>query len=99
MRISDWSSDVCSSDLLIPAALAMMVARDDGDAVVAEPRGFPYIDRWMRNGSQRGGTIEPAIEPSPEILAIRRGDIGQPVRSGFAGAQRKAPFRSRNICT
>src|SRR3546814_9098845 len=31
MRISDWSSDVCSSDLRIHERLAMWVRMDDGD--------------------------------------------------------------------
>src|SRR3546814_6187372 len=53
MRISDWSSDVCSSDLLLLANDRLQIARDVPSAIVAineadarlaalkEPRLFP----------------------------------------------------------
>src|SRR3546814_2244629 len=38
MRISDWSSDVCSSDLLLPQPRGLIILRVDGDqqAVLGE---------------------------------------------------------------
>src|SRR3546814_4268035 len=45
MRISDWSSDVCSSDLRWPHSLEAVAARLDPDAVfpcsMSLGRGFP----------------------------------------------------------
>src|SRR3546814_4575044 len=76
MRISDWSSDVCSSDLLeargIPAVL-VTVAATDGSApreagtkmVVTETDSFATIG---------GGTLEfRAIEIARQMLAGRQG--------------------------
>src|SRR3546814_8732787 len=47
MRISDWSSDVCSSDLIIDAAVAsgavvgtVMLVAEDGTTVYARAAGF-----------------------------------------------------------
>src|SRR3546814_15839913 len=40
MRISDWSSDVCSSDLDLPALVAILAAESDarGDALAERAR-------------------------------------------------------------
>src|SRR3546814_16153122 len=43
MRISDWSSDVCSSDLVIVPAMS----RDDDSAVLA----------WLRRQSDKGAIV------------------------------------------
>src|SRR3546814_3641537 len=45
MRISDWSSDVCSSDLLLDALLALEIERGDhvvalGGGVIGDLVGF-----------------------------------------------------------
>src|SRR3546814_4491186 len=49
MRISDWSSDVCSSDLLVLRVRAVDVAVRDAGAVppLAQPRADPFreVDR------------------------------------------------------
>src|SRR3546814_7168911 len=46
MRISDWSSDVCSSDLAVAAAghLAEAGAEQDQQVALADPRRQPRID-------------------------------------------------------
>src|SRR3546814_10406902 len=51
MRISDWSSDVCSSDLLQPANSVTRargdvspVSSDDADPERLESRPYPYAD-------------------------------------------------------
>src|SRR3546814_3969223 len=42
MRISDWSSDVCSSDLLLFRAVAIIVIGLFADAIVADVEGRHY---------------------------------------------------------
>src|SRR3546814_20595766 len=37
MRISDWSSDVCSSDLFLGNALVLVTAKDNQTAIATEP--------------------------------------------------------------
>src|SRR3546814_8912074 len=41
MRISDWSSDVCSSDLDVPLVHHRLVAIPDGDDAFRGTAGFP----------------------------------------------------------
>src|SRR3546814_20164771 len=43
MRISDWSSDVCSSDLIEEAQVGGAVAEDEAVAVRREPPALPFI--------------------------------------------------------
>src|SRR3546814_10457745 len=46
MRISDWSSDVCSSDLLKPELDAGVIGlSSDGFVAVREPDRVPFADR------------------------------------------------------
>src|SRR3546814_18292937 len=50
MRISDWSSDVCSSDLLSvrSSVLAAPIReKDGGDIVVEHDRGSIRVDAWQ----------------------------------------------------
>src|SRR3546814_3854288 len=58
MRISDWSSDVCSSDLGIREV-----------AIVTTPEDQDQFKRLMGDGSQWGMTFEYVAQPSPEGLA------------------------------
>src|SRR3546814_20199630 len=51
MRISDWSSDVCSSDLLC--------AREDGNKFVDEREGCVRGDRAVERTIERGRNVEP----------------------------------------
>src|SRR3546814_8176049 len=61
MRISDWSSDVCSSDLTGPAALAL--SRQNLDA---QPRS-----EQQQADAERGGYVlwEPKSAPEAVIIA------------------------------
>src|SRR3546814_18749051 len=48
MRISDWSSDVCSSDLFSLVAIPMFILM--GAAVSSSPAGrdlYEALDRWL----------------------------------------------------
>src|SRR3546814_10374988 len=78
MRISDWSSDVCSSDLLVKAREPMF--EDDrifGPRKIAvRPADIP---RHRRRGGQRGGEQRPRFQeragkrlhsPSPDCLSL-----------------------------
>src|SRR3546814_18292212 len=70
MRISDWSSDVCSSDLLgILAALA------DADRVIAEPGARfldqPGLDAAIADLADLGNAL-PVHDVEFDLLARRR---------------------------
>src|SRR3546814_4412336 len=55
MRISDWSSDVCSSDLLLPpgriARSAPMAKTNYLIRVINKGREKDYFDFWRRNST------------------------------------------------
>src|SRR3546814_1389878 len=48
MRISDWSSDVCSSDLAL-THMCKVVAR----AAIAEPASIAFHNEWNRSAPQQ----------------------------------------------
>src|SRR3546814_14819069 len=73
MRISDWSSDVCSSDLLDIAREAMEAQEP---ALALDPvEGRVPSDRLQRIGN---GARDQRVEAAPGIAfpARHRGDIG-----------------------
>src|SRR3546814_14749003 len=53
MRISDWSSDVCSSDLIGGHA----VAGGDAQNRTADPADIDVVDRLIARDRQAGGPI------------------------------------------
>src|SRR3546814_8467938 len=54
MRISDWSSDVCSSDLPMPPMTAPLCAQDYCD--LARERVDPAVWAWLESGGADGIT-------------------------------------------
>src|SRR3546814_10867441 len=68
MRISDWSSDVCSSDLLIPGDPAELLLSQGGfapdPAAVAELRTRLGLDRPL------------PVQYAEYLGALLRGDLG-----------------------
>src|SRR3546814_13462128 len=69
MRISDWSSDVCSSDLsaLLPCATI------HAQSAPAPQNGAPH-ERHAASGSD--AAVRPALQPSPRFVAADRTDGG-----------------------
>src|SRR3546814_11235116 len=53
MRISDWSSDVCSSDLVERQAVAAARLPLDG-AKAADPARDAFVERYLRRGIDAG---------------------------------------------
>src|SRR3546814_4451198 len=84
MRISDWSSDVCSSDLAALARLAGQYAFDIADAEHlpgAEYRGEEFSRRLGR--VDRGGRIEAIVA----IAAGRRRGLAEMPEQDRAAAR------------
>src|SRR3546814_5626883 len=85
MRISDWSSDVCSSDLRIGAALALNAARAPIDLGVAAARPGDVAGaaegsadrsrRIAKRAAQRSAEASAQAAPKPAAAAeqLRRG--------------------------
>src|SRR3546814_17482641 len=77
MRISDWSSDVCSSDLLI----FIKIVADMSDEVDVIPRrgvgiGVEPAERQVRTGKERDG------EGARRCSGKRAGAAGERSRAG-----------------
>src|SRR3546814_5220544 len=67
MRISDWSSDVCSSDLLARpsarfAAFARVLYRDGARRVRHHARGIVRCDPQGRQSAELGGADRGAVQ-------------------------------------
>src|SRR3546814_9098747 len=85
MRISDWSSDVCSSDLRIGAALALNAARAPidlggaaarpGDVAGAAEGSADRARRIAKRAAQRSAEASAQAAPKPAAAAeqLRRG--------------------------
>src|SRR3546814_13718731 len=85
MRISDWSSDVCSSDLLAPVDLegarkGLQLAYDDGirSAAIVFMHGYRYHDHEKAVAAlarEIGFTqVSVSHEVSPLMKLVGRGD-------------------------
>src|SRR3546814_6476021 len=88
MRISDWSSDVCSSDLdesslevdLLAMGLhAEHVGGEGGLEQIGQRRGGPAVDQLSRRPMRVGKTAEEGAEPGGNggcaDLALVRGHV------------------------
>src|SRR3546814_10418194 len=88
MRISDWSSDVCSSDLMAGAGARQHVA----DLGTAEAR--IDMNRRCRESRQRenaGQVIDPIGLPERDGNAGRNATLGQIAREPFDPTCEKSP--------
>src|SRR3546814_11078060 len=80
MRISDWSSDVCSSDLMARAH-ELILATGDPSASIAESVGFAGRSHFSSRFRERYGedptayrkrmTSGPTAEPFASVTSIR----------------------------
>src|SRR3546814_11608086 len=93
MRISDWSSDVCSSDLGPPAQeeramllLGVSTRRlTDGEAIVdVPPMVGRNVDRPDASRRDRVDKLEHALDPGPAIGAQQDVAAGAHTRPGPA---------------
>src|SRR3546814_4974570 len=66
MRISDWSSDVCSSDLVAPGAGADFVASKHAGLVKIEPR-TARAEQWL----DRAATGEASWDGNALVVELR----------------------------
>src|SRR3546814_3544616 len=70
MRISDWSSDVCSSDLEVRVTLRLV----DSPAcvVVGQNELSPNLLRMLKAAGQEAPDVKPVLEINPEHALIAR---------------------------
>src|SRR3546814_18932332 len=90
MRISDWSSDVCSSDLRMGGSKPYEEAIDDLDGAVrwARPIGLPVV---LWGSSYSASLVIPVASSYPEmvkaVLSFSPGDYMQDKHSVVCAAQ------------
>src|SRR3546814_11967028 len=78
MRISDWSSDVCSSDLQTAAiaALADQLTGDPRDPVIGNPQGdvtlVEFFDYRCGYCKRMTGTLAKLIEEDPQLRVVMK---------------------------
>src|SRR3546814_6825225 len=83
MRISDWSSDVCSSDLALVTGIGRTV--DAGDR--ADERAVSGVDLLQRVGdlADRGAAARRLDRQLQQVAGAGAGRFGQGVEGGAAG--------------
>src|SRR3546814_1437107 len=82
MRISDWSSDVCSSDLFATELFSDVQIRDDQGNLTIEIKENPVINRIVLEGNKRlkDEKIQPEIKLAPRQIFTRstvRADVAR----------------------
>src|SRR3546814_17966673 len=95
MRISDWSSDVCSSDLRTDHAFGALGRGQAGD--MAQRRPNDLADAQMRR-ERREGVLEHDLGGAAEIAflaPIHRGDIDPRSEERRVGKECVSTCRSR----
>src|SRR3546814_426046 len=86
MRISDWSSDVCSSDLIMELERRRRFA-----AVAAESRRVPMIDGSMQSyGLTLDKFLSHAAKWHPDAETVSAGADGSVARIGYAALYERA---------
>src|SRR3546814_12439942 len=70
MRIGDWSSDVCSSDLTRPRAMGSPVAETSLTAAVLERFRAGLRDIWPEGVDESGARLGLAVSVGPDSLAL-----------------------------
>src|SRR3546814_14598540 len=83
MRISDWSSDVCSADLLRSAIEGLTAARDSIDI----PDYEPTLERTEKILAALTQRIDP-IAKSP-LLSMTPGSMANEIVTAASGARRE----------
>src|SRR3546814_1268012 len=81
MRISDWSSDVCSSDLAAPADVAAAEAVGEGDLVDC---GISGVARFFQGVAGRGDREHAAARGDELAVPFRRARL-EDARAGLLG--------------
>src|SRR3546814_7249218 len=74
MRISDWSSDVCSSDLLPSASSAKVLYQPKSRVIAVSNDGTVSIDAVPVSMAELEGELRTSMASSPDLAVILRGD-------------------------
>src|SRR3546814_10114269 len=80
MRISDWSSDVCSSDLFLDPRLAADIARIDAQAGRARIGGFQsplIVEMNVRDDRHAGGADDLLERRGGRLVGAGDAEIGR----------------------
>src|SRR3546814_6093782 len=93
MRISDWSSDVCSSDLPGPGLRAAAVVHDGGQSADRrDPPGADRLGRVRDGGLDLPRPVDAGLEPAVVRAAGPAGaDGGVPASLNRVGWLRRVP--------
>src|SRR3546814_14308201 len=105
MRISDWSSDVCSSDLLVGAPAEFGWLQPLGDEALDRPSVPELVHRpWLTGalgialGDVDALHAEALHEPCPILAAGRRARIQARLQVGVSGDELGRAACRERVC-
>src|SRR3546814_17737134 len=93
MRISDWSSDVCSSDLAIDPNAAKRQARIE--ASIRANNSFASVAEELIEKKTREGLAEPTLAKMRWFVKLLGGDFGKRSEERRVGKECVSTCRSR----
>src|SRR3546814_3925074 len=96
MRISDWSSDVCSSDLLAERLLEPIV-RADVDSLLLGCTHYPFLARTLADVLGRGVVLVSSADETAFRVRAMLGDVIEPAGRVGSGAGRQRWFSSGDV--
>src|SRR3546814_8577703 len=99
MRISDWSSDVCSSDLRAQAARSARIRRRPGHPGTGPPPPRDPGRRWRHGSICRSWRDDASLDSEAAGLAERRPPVTPPLSPARLGTPcpEVAPGEQRKI--
>src|SRR3546814_14433384 len=101
MRISDWSSDVCSSDLVDANAVgdALAAPLEARDAALADSRFAMELGRWLvaAAGVYPNRIVDRQTSHGEPFLVPARGLVHQTAANGHLDRKRHAKGKSASV--
>src|SRR3546814_18723444 len=96
MRISDWSSDVCSSDLLIGRRFDDPMTKKDMELVPYSIAKGPNGDAWVQAGGKDYSPSQISAFILPKMKETAESYLGETVKIGRESGRERGVSTSRS---
>src|SRR3546814_15591997 len=94
MRISDWSSDVCSSDLVVLDEVSQVSTRDAA-AILRSVTAAPGAQLWCLGDADQGRSVKPGGLAAELVRLDQAGEVAARSEERRVGKECVSTCRSR----